>query len=85
MTLEALPDRAGAISGGLSAGLLCLCFLSFAHAELIDATNTNSPFTVYRLVSLGNSHTCHEQNNGGSRNMYSIAADELAPGPFRTR
>jgi hypothetical protein len=45
--------------------------------------DTNNPFTVYRLVSLGGSHTFYEQNNGGSRNMYSIAADALAPGPFR--
>jgi len=45
--------------------------------------DTNNPFTVYRLVSLGRSHTFHEQNNGGGRNMYSIAVDELDPGPFR--
>ena len=45
--------------------------------------DTNNPFTVYRLVTLGNSHAFFEQNNGGSRNMYSIAADELEPGPFR--
>jgi len=42
-----------------------------------DATH---PFSVYTLDVAGTSHTFYEQNDGGSRNMYSISA-KPAPAP----
>jgi MYXO-CTERM domain-containing protein len=39
------------------------------------------PFTVYSLDPSGSSFTLYEQDDGGSRNMYSIAAKEFVPPP----
>ena len=49
--------------------------LSWAKAE--DAAY---PFRVYTLTCLDGAHTFYEQNDGGSRNMYSIAAKPRAAG-----
>ncbi|MBN1854671.1 MAG: hypothetical protein JW829_18205, partial [Pirellulales bacterium] len=37
------------------------------------------PFHVYELTPAGTSHTFYEQNNGGTRNMYSIAGRGEGP------
>ena len=37
------------------------------------ANEGTNPFSVYTLLPTGTSHTFYEQDDGGSRNMYSIA------------
>ena len=47
----------------------------------VKAQDASYPFSVYTLDVAGMSHTFYEQNDGGSRNMYSISGASAGPPP----